>query len=260
MTKAYPIKDVVDRLAVEIHGDRAAMARAAARAAAAYLRDVIVNQGEARVIFGCAPSQDEFLQALLDPAMCGVALDWKRLVVFHMDEYVGLAADHPQSFRHYLHRHLLSRVAVGRFHGLAAEGPDSAAACALYAGLLSEKAIDLICAGFGENGHLAFNDPPADFNDPALVKIVEMDATCREQQVNDGCFASLEDVPRHALTITLPVFTQARRVSAVVPSQRKAAAVRAALLGAITPACPASILRLHPNATLYLDAAAASQL
>lgn len=261
MPLTYPHYNVVDRLAVEIHVDRAAMARAAARATAAYLRDVIAMQGEARVIFGCAPSQDELLMALLDPSICGIGLEWSRVTAFHMDDYVGLSGDHPQSFRHYLRRHLLGRVRVGRFHAISAEDPDSAAACARYAALLSEKPIDLICAGFGENGHIAFNDPPvADFDDPASVKIVELEPSCRQQQVNDGCFASLDDVPRYALTVTVPVFRQARRLSAVVPGNRKAAAVRAALRDSIAPACPASILRMHPNATLYLDAEAARQL
>ena len=249
------------RLAVEVHADRPARGRAAARAVAAHLHGVIARQGEARVIFACAPSQNELLTALVDPAQCGLALDWSRITAFHMDDYVGLTGAHPQSFRHYLQEHLLRHVTVGRFHPLPAEEPDAAAVAARYSALLREKPIDLICMGIGENGHIAFNDPPvADFEDPQLVKVVELDLTCRQQQVNDGCFPTLADVPRHAFTLTVPVFRQARRLSIHVPGPRKADAVRATMQGPVTTACPASILRLHSDATLYIDTAAASHL
>lgn len=248
-----------DRLAIEVHASRVSLGRAAARATAAYLRELIRIQGEARVIFACAPSQDEFLEALVDPAQTNGLLDWARVTAFHMDEYAGLPATSPQNFRHYLRRHLLDRVAIGRFHGLEAEAADSTAACARYAALLGASPIDLICLGIGENGHLAFNDPPvADFADPQLVKRVELDHACRQQQVNDGCFPTFDAVPRHALTLTLPVFRQARRLSVHVPGPRKAPAVRATLHDAITTACPATLLRVHPAATLYLDLPAAA--
>lgn len=256
---SFPHRISVGLLAVEVHQDRAALGRAAARACTAYLRKVIATRGEARVIFACAPSQDEFLAELVRPRPQRSALDWSKVTAFHMDDYVGLPATAPQSFRHYLREHLLDRVKIGRFHGLEAELPDSAVACARYAALLREKPIDLICLGIGENGHLAFNDPPvADFDDPHLVKRVELDPACRRQQVNDGCFPRLGAVPRHALTLTLPVFRSARRLSVHVPGPLKAPAVRAALHDAITTACPASMLRLHPAATLYLDPASAS--
>jgi glucosamine-6-phosphate deaminase len=247
----------VNQLRVEIHANRAELGRAAARAAATCLNDAISRGGEARVIFGCAPSQDEFIAALVDPAS---GVDWGRVTVFHMDDYVGLPAAHAQSFRNYLQRHLLSRVAVGRFHPIPAEDPDSAMVCRRYEALLREKPIDLIGAGFGENGHIAFNDPPADFDDPAWVRIVEMDEKCRQQQVNDGCFPTLDAVPRRAITITVPVFRHARRVTAQVPGERKARAVAAALQAPIGPGCPASILRTHPNATLFLEPASAALL
>ena len=260
MNASLPHYTTVDRLAVEVHPTRLALGRAAARAAAAYLHGVIAAQGEARVIFACAPSQNEFLAALIDPAQCGLALDWSRVTAFHMDDYVGLSASAPQSFRHYLHERLLSVVKVGKFHPLAAEASDSAAVCAGYTAELRRKPIDLICLGIGENGHIAFNDPPvADFDDPKLVKVVELDRACRQQQVNDGCFPSLDAVPRHALSLTIPVFRQARQLSVHVPGPRKAEAVRATLRDAIGSACPASILRLHPNATLYIDQAAAER-
>lgn len=250
------------RLAVEIHADRPALGRAAALAAASYLHDVIAAQGEARVIFACAPSQDEFLTSLLDVSRAGhTAVDWSRVTAFHMDDYVGLSAAHPQSFRHYLQTHFLSKVKIGRFHPVPAEQPDAAAVCARYTELLSEKPIDLICLGIGENGHIAFNDPPvADFEDPQLIKVVELDDACRHQQVNDGCFPTFADVPKHAFTLTVPVFRRARRLSIHVPGPRKADAVRATIEQPVTTACPASILRLHPAATLYIDTAAAALL
>ncbi len=257
----YPRYSVVDRLSVEIHADRAAMGTAAAQAVAAHLRDVITRQGEARVIFACAPSQDEFLLGLAAPAARDTPVDWSKVTVFHMDDYVGLDASNPQSFRYYLQQHLLRRVEVGRFYPLPAEESDTAAACSRYSALLAEKPIDMIFLGIGENGHIAFNDPAfADFDDPLLVKQVELDSVCRQQQVNDGCFASIEEVPKAALTLTVPVFRQARRLSIHVPGTRKATAVRATLRGPITPACPASILRIHPNATLYLDVESAQDL
>ena len=250
-----------DRLAVEIHPDRAALGRAAGQAVAAHLRALLAKQGGARVIFACAPSQDEFLAALIAASRSAeLGFDWSRVTAFHMDDYVGFAADHPQSFRRYLRAHLLDHVAVGAFHPLPAERPP-AVACAAYAALLAAAPIDLICLGIGENGHLAFNDPPvADFDDPARVKIVALDEACRRQQVNDGCFPTLPDVPTHALTLTLPVFRDARRLSVHVPGPRKAAAVRATLRDPRSTACPATLLRDHPDATLYVDEAAAAEL
>lgn len=249
------------RLAVEIHPDRAALGRAAGQAVAAHLRALLAKQDGARVIFACAPSQDEFLAALIAASRSAeLGFDWSRVTAFHMDDYVGFAADHPQSFRRYLRTHLLDHVAVGAFHPLPAERPP-AEACAAYAALLAAAPIDLICLGIGENGHLAFNDPPvADFDDPARVKIVALDEACRRQQVNDGCFPTLPDVPTHALTLTLPVFRDARRLSVQVPGPRKAAAVRATLRAPRSTACPATLLRDHPDATLYVDEAAAAEL
>ncbi len=250
-----------DRLAVEIHPDRAALGRAAGQAVAAHLRALLAKQGGARVIFACAPSQDEFLAALIAASRSAeLGFDWSRVTAFHMDDYVGFAADHPQSFRRYLRAHLLDHVAVGAFHPLSAERPP-AVACAAYAALLAAAPIDLICLGIGENGHLAFNDPPvADFDDPALVKVVALDEACRRQQVNDGCFPALPDVPTQALTLTLPVFRDAHRLSVHVPGPRKAAAVRATLRDPRSTACPATLLRDHPDATLYVDEAAAAEL
>jgi len=260
MKNPLPYYSTYGRLALEVHPDRPSMGRAAAHAAVAYLRDVIARQGEARVIFACAPSQNEFLASLIVVAE-REGLDWSRITAFHMDDYVGLPATHPQTFRHFLKVHLLDHVKIGRFHPLPAEETDAKAVATKYSQLLREKPIDLICLGIGENGHIAFNDPPvADFDDPLLVKVVELDDACRQQQVNDGCFPTFGDVPQHAFTLTVTNFRRARRLSIHVPGPRKAGAVRGTLEQRISTACPASILRLHPHATLYVDGDAAALL
>jgi glucosamine-6-phosphate deaminase len=244
-----------DALELRSSPDRAAMGAAAAARVAEILRTACRERGEARVVFACAPSQDDFLAALLREDV-----EWGKIVVFHMDEYVGLGAEHPQSFRSYLREHLLAHITPRSVHLIAGER-ESQAVCAEYAGALSEKPLDLVCMGIGENGHLAFNDPPvADFADPLLVKQVELDEACRQQQVNDGCFPTLADVPTHALTLTIPALLGAAAISCVVPGERKAAAVRATLLGPVGVQCPASILRRHPNAVLHVDPPAISLL
>ena len=183
---------------MEIHRNRGELGRAAGRAAASQLRDVLARQSGARMVFACAPSQDEFLATLTaEPAIA-----WPRVTAFHMDEYVGLPAGHSANFRQYLRTHVTARVRPGVVHELAGDAPDVSAECLRYGDLLAEAPIDMVFLGIGENGHLAFNDPPVtDFCDPARVKIVELDAACREQQVNDGCFRSLAEVPRRALTL-----------------------------------------------------------
>ena len=245
-----------DSIEVHQHPTRALMGSAAADGVAEIVRDATAARGEARVVFACAPSQDDFLDALV-----WHEIDWTKVVVFHMDEYAGLEAKHPQSFRRYLQKHLLSRIgSVKAFHPIEAQrAPDRE--CARYAALLAEKPIDLVCLGIGENGHIAYNDPPvADFKDPLRVKLVTLDPKCRQQQVNDGCFPSLADVPEQAITLTVPALFGARAISCVVPGPRKAAAVRSTLLGRIWKACPASILRRHPRTVLHIDDEAASKL
>jgi len=246
-----------DRLAVAVYPNRALLGRAAALAAAEILRAVLQQKAGARVVFACAPSQDEFLTSLTQLP----DIPWERVTAFHMDEYVGLSAHHSASFRHYLQRHLTSRVRLARVNEIAGEAPEVAGECARYGDLLRAKPIDLVCLGIGENGHLAFNDPPvADFHDPLPVKCVELDHACRSQQVNDGCFPNLERVPRRALTLTIPTLLSATHMVCVVPGPRKAAAVKAALGQPIAPSCPASVLRTHPAATLFLDRESAAGL
>ena len=245
-----------DKLQVRTFADRTTLGTAAAELVADGLRHACETRGEARVVFACAPSQNEFLGALTEHP-----LPWDQITVFHMDEYVGLVEAHPQSFRRYLREHLLARIGAPKaVHFISGEQQPSQE-CARYTALMDEKPIDLVCLGIGENGHLAFNDPPvADFQDPQTVKVVELDLACRQQQVNDGCFSKLSDVPTHALTLTIPALLNARAISCVVPGERKARAVRDTLVRAIETACPASILRTHPNAVLHIDKAAASLL
>jgi glucosamine-6-phosphate deaminase len=243
---------------IEIHKSRAAMGAAAARRFQQLVTQTVADKPRCRVIFGCAPSQDEFFTSLVAEARANAAL-WTRVEVFHMDEYVGLPADSTQNFRSYLRTHFLDLVPTAGFHLIRGESPSPALEAKRYASLLGEGPIDIIAMGIGENGHVAFNDPPvADFTDPLLVKVVDMDVACRQQQVNDGCFPGLKQVPRSAITITIPVFARASNLCAIVPGPRKARAVKDAFLGPIGPACPATILRTHPHAEAFLDLDSAS--
>jgi len=245
------------RLEVEVHPDRAALGRAAAAAVADHLKQAVAREGRAAAIFASAPSQDEFLAALRADGK----IPWDRITAFHLDEYVGLPAGHPASFRRFLADRLFSRVPVRAFHGLAGDAPDAEAECARYAALLREAQPGLVVLGIGENGHLAFIDPPVcDFAEPRDVRVVELDEACRRQQVHDGAFVTLAAVPRTALSLSIPVLLKVPRAIAVVPGPAKRAAVKAALDGPVTCACPASVLRRHPDARLYLDVESAAGL
>jgi len=240
----------VGRLDVQVHPTRDQMARAAADAVAAQLRSVLAAQGSARVVFASAPSQDEFLAGLA----ASPGIDWARVTAFHMDEYLGLPEGHPRSFGRFIRTRLLEKVPVRRAHYIDGVSTDPARECARYAALLTAAPIDLVCMGIGENGHIAFNDPPvADFSDPHVVKVVELDERCRMQQVNEGAFPGIGAVPTHAISLTVPALMSGRVISCVVPAASKAEAVRATLTGPIATSCPASILRTHARATLYLD-------
>ncbi len=227
-----------------------------ATVAAAVIRQEIERKGKAAVVFASAVSQDPFLAAL----RCQ-KLDWSRITAFHMDEYAGMNDRHPASFRRFLRDRLFDHVPVAAFHGLDAEAADLDAECDRYAALLREAHPCLVIMGIGENGHLAFIDPPVcRFDEPRDVRVVELDDICRMQQVHDGAFASLDDVPKRALSLTVPFFLRLPRAVVFVNGERKSAAVAAALEGPITEACPASALRRHPHATLFLDSSAASRL
>ncbi len=242
-----------DALRVVIHDDRASLGRAAASEVGLAISARQAEAGVARVVFAAAPSQEEFLAALI----AQVGVDWSRVVGFHMDEYLGLEADHPASFRRFLQERLfrMAGLAGDRLRLIPGEDVDRPLRTALaYEDRLRLEPPDLVCGGIGENGHLAFNDPPvADFLDPVWVKVVRLDAACRLQQVADGCFDRVEDVPTHAYTLTIPALLAAPVVSLVVPGPRKAEAALATVRGPINEACPATALRRHPNATLHLD-------
>lgn len=241
---------VVDTLKVKIYADRNAMGSAAAHTVATWMREAIADKGVVNVVFASAPSQIELLMTL---ATIG-NLDWEQVVAMHMDEYTDLPADAPQGFGNFLDTHLWECVKPGQVHKLNIATPDPQAECQRYAEILRSHPVDIVCGGIGENGHLAFNDPhTADFHDPLLVKVVELDRQCRQQQVNDGCFNSIDDVPTHAMTLTIPVLMAAPRLCCIVPGSTKARAVKTTLTDPISEACPATVLRQHPEAVLFLD-------
>lgn len=232
------------------------MGKASARVAADSLLDLIRRDGRAVAVFASAVSQSEFLEALgADPR-----IDWSKVVAFHMDEYVGIGADHPASFRRFQHERMWSRVKPAAFHEINGDARDIDEECARYADLLEQESPQVCFAGIGENGHLAFNDPPVDFNDPQLVRVVQLDEVCRRQQVHDGQFAGIDDVPRTAITLTVPALTRIPKLILNIPGTNKARAVQRTVEGPVTPECPASVLQRHPDATLLVDEAAASLL
>jgi glucosamine-6-phosphate deaminase len=242
---------------LHVFDSRAALGRAAAADIAAFLRARLGATDAVSAVFAAAPSQTETLGALA--AERGIA--WDRVFAFHLDEYVGASAESAHSFRRYLMENLLGKVTPAGFEGLRGEATDLAAECARYAGEWTKNPPVVGLIGIGENGHIAFNDPPhSRFLDTETVRIVELTHECRVQQVNDGTFADLEAVPKAALTVSIPAIQGIRELFIMVPGARKAEAVKAALEGPVSEACPASILRMHPNAALFLDRESASLL
>ncbi len=240
----------VEGLKVKIFPDRAALGEAAAQAVAGKMRQILKAEESLLIIFASAPSQIEFLDKLSQSQ--GIA--WDRTTAFHLDEYIGLPEDASQNFGHFLRVKLFEKVHPGHVHYLNGMAEDPEAECKRYAALLREHPLDIACIGIGENGHLAFNDPPvADFRDPRLVKVVDLDPVSRRQQVNDGCFDDLEKVPRKAMTVTIPAIFSSKSIFCMVPGPTKADAVRKTLEDPSSPACPATILRKHRDATLFLD-------
>ncbi len=256
-----PLRELTsDNLKAAVFANRQEMGLAAAMHVTSILEKLQADRDEIRIVVGSAPSQNEFYEHLTASPQSD-AIDWSKIVVFHMDEYVGLEALHPQSFRTYQRERFVTKVPLREFHQIRGEATDPEEECRRLSALLAEKPIDLVCCGIGENGHLAFNDPPvADFDDPELVKVVALDDVCRQQQVNDGCFPSIDDVPAHAITLTLKVFGEAAKVCCVVPAKTKAEAVAATLRGPISTDCPATLLRNHPNARLFLEPDSSSLL
>jgi glucosamine-6-phosphate deaminase len=253
LTRSY----FCDKLEVRIYPDRDEAGAAGAAIAAGIVREEIAHRSKAAVVLASAVSQDPFLSALRSQD----GVDWGRVSVFHLDEYAGMTADHPASFRRFQRERFIDRVPVGAFHPLAGDAPDLAAECRRYAALLREAKPCMVAQGIGENGHLAFIDPPVcDFNDPQDVRIVDLDDVCRMQQVHDGAFERIEEVPKRALSLTVPFFLRVPRVLVFVNGPNKAAAVKATLEGPVAESCPASALRRHPSAVLFLDPGAASGL
>lgn len=244
-----------DRLSVEIYENKRELGRAAADLAEKLINNTIRQRGEAVVIFASAGSQIEFIESLITRN-----LDWKRLVVFHLDEYIGISKEHPASFRRFLHDRILDKVAIGQYYLIEGDRSDPEHKCKIIDNIFSEHQADIACIGIGENGHIAFNEPPANFNDEVNFKIVELDHISKMQQVKEGWFDSLEDVPVKAITMTIPTILSSKSIICIVPDQRKADAVRNALEKDISPEVPASILRKHPNTTLLLDIPSASFL
>ena len=247
----------VDSLQVRIHPTQAEMATDVAREAKQILMDALGHQPTASVIFAAANSQIQALDALVKLG----GIDWSRVVMFHMDEYLGLDAQHSASFRRFLRERVELRVKPRAFHGIEGETLQPVSECERYTRLLRAQPIDLCLLGIGENGHLAFNDPPvANFTDPHDVKLVKLDEACRQQQVGEGHFPNLAAVPQYAFTLSVPALCSARRMLCIVPERRKAAAVKAALHGPIETTCPASFLRKQSHCTLFLDAESAQPL
>jgi len=239
-----------DALPVRIYPTQSDLSTDVAQIVRDHLASVITRQGSAAAIMATGNSQIQFLDRLV--ALGGV--DWSKVTLFHMDEYLGIAADHPASFRRYMRERVESRVKPASFHYLDGDADLPLDECARYTALLRAQPIDLCCLGVGENGHLAFNDPPvARFDDPHLVKLVRLDDDCKRQQVNEGHFPSLEAVPPYAFTLTIPALLSATKVVCIAPETRKARAVQALLEGPVRTACPASVLRNHAHVTLFLD-------
>ncbi len=234
---------------IYINEDRAALGLAAGKAIAAALRETLAAGNSATVAFAAAPSQNETLAVLIaEPDIA-----WDRVIAYHLDEYAGATPDSPYAFRRFLQDHVFNHVKPKVFHQLRGEGEDAQAECVRYAALLPPGGFDIALLGIGENGHLAFNDPPCDFNDPSAVRVVALDEACRIQQVHDGAFATLSDVPTQAFTLTVPTLMAAHKIFVMVPGPTKAKAVAATLEGPITNQCPASILRNHSKVKLFLD-------
>ena len=241
---------------VSVHENTEAMARAAAEKAAYLLRDAVTRNGKAAFIAATGASQFGFLQSLV--GMPGIA--WERTAMFHLDEYIGFSAEHPASFRRYLRERLTSRVPIRTVHFIEGDARDLGAELARLNGLLAATPIDVAFVGIGENGHLAFNDPPADFTTETPYLIVDLDEACRRQQFGEGWFKTLEDVPRRAISMSVRQIMRSASIICTVPERRKARAVKACLEGEIGPMVPASILRTHPQCFLFLDREAAGEL
>ena len=240
---------------IKCFDDKKEMARVAADQAAFILRDTIQKQGKARLIAATGAAQFEFLEALTTLP----AIDWKRVEMFHLDEYIGLPETHPASFCRFLKERLIQKTGMVHYHLLNGD-EDPAEVIRRTGEALQSEPIDVAFVGIGENGHLAFNDPPADFATEEPYIIVALDEPCRRQQLGEGWFDSLADVPRRAISMSVRQILKTKQILCIVPDARKANAVKACFDGEISPLAPASILRTHPNTTVYLDKNSAALL
>ena len=239
-----------DKLKVNIYQNRSLMGKGAAKDIKEKIIELLSKKEQINMIFAAAPSQNDVLKALVEDS----EIQWNRINAFHMDEYIGLNASEPQAFGNFLKEHIFGLVNFASVNYIDVTATDPEKEAKRYAELLKNNPTDIVVMGIGENGHIAFNDPPvADFKDKKLVKAVELDGICRQQQVNDGCFESLEKVPTHAMTLTVPALVKAPYLFCIVPAKTKAKAVYSTINGDISEKCPASILRTHDNAVLYLD-------
>ena len=246
-----------DLLNVNIYETREEMGNAAARDIKARILSLLQTRETINMIFAAAPSQNEVLYALATDK----EIPWNRINAFHMDEYIGLSADAPQGFGNFLKEHIFGLADFKSVSYIDITASDAEKECKRYAELLAKYPTDIVVMGIGENGHIAFNDPPvADFNDPKAVKSVELDEICRNQQVNDGCFDKIDDVPKTAITLTVPTLFAGDHLFCIVPAKTKAKAVKATLCDDINEKCPATVLRRHKSAILYLDGDSSSLL
>ena len=239
-----------DKLTVEIYENRTLMGEAAAKDIKAKIAQLLAQKQEINMIFAAAPSQNDVLKSLVEDK----EIEWNRVNAYHMDEYIGLDKDAPQGFGNFLKAHIFGLVPFKSVNYIDITTDNPEAEAERYGELLKENPTDIVVMGIGENGHIAFNDPPvADFCDKRTVKPVKLDEVCRQQQVNDGCFKSIDKVPTHAMTLTVPTLVRAPYLFCIVPAPTKAKAVYETINGSIDEHCPASILRTHENAILYLD-------
>jgi glucosamine-6-phosphate deaminase len=243
---------------IQIHQFKSSsdMGIAAGSFAAEFLRERVSLQGQTRMVMATGTSQFEMLNHLVKES----GIEWHNLTVFHLDEYLGIPETHPASFRNYLHERFADRLPLKKFHFIRGDSPDPLKECQRLNGLINEGKIDLALIGIGENGHLAFNDPPADFATTEPYIIVDLNQTCRLQQVGEGWFSSLKEVPTQAISMSINQIMDSELIVSTVPDRRKAIPVKQAVQGPITPNCPASILQNHPACHLFLDNDSASLL
>lgn len=247
-------KDLLD---VKVYPTTVQMGAASAADTADKICELLERKEEINMIFAAAPSQSEFLKCLVSDSR----VDFSRINAFHMDEYIGIGFEHPQSFGRFLHNNVFGKVPFKSVHYINGMAEDLDGECERYSRLLEEYPVDIVCLGIGENGHIAFNDPDfADFNDSKMVKVIELDPVCRQQQVNEKCFDTIDDVPKKAITLTIPTLLKAEWMYCIVPFSNKAKAVKRTLEGDISEECPATILRKKEKSCLYLNYESASLL